>query len=292
MFDPAINPRVFGNWRHCLAFGFGSGLARFAPGTFGTLVAIPPYVCMAHLPAWMYAVIVFVAFAFGISVCETVSRDLGARDHGGIVFDDRLLDYDVLAARYLELVAGRIRRLPAVRHLEAWADPLVRPARRRGASASCWTTSSQARARASCYTVCGSRWVRHSGIRWLGIDEPPRCTRSMVGRSGQVHVFMNRYADSLLQERVQGAVRECCDQRRQIGRRAGSAGVRYRPLDEAASRQPPNRPKGKTSAVTEDVPTAYACESLKSEAWFSRRQSRRRNRGGKPWFANRTSSNV
>jgi hypothetical protein len=88
IFDPAINPRVFGNWRHCLAFGFGSGLARFAPGTFGTLIAIPPYVCMAHLPAWMYAVIVFGAFAFGVRVCETVSRDLGVHDHGGIVFDE------------------------------------------------------------------------------------------------------------------------------------------------------------------------------------------------------------
>ncbi len=56
MFDPAINRRVFGDWRHCLAFGFGSGLARFAPGTFGTLVAIPVYIGMARLPAWSYAV--------------------------------------------------------------------------------------------------------------------------------------------------------------------------------------------------------------------------------------------
>ena len=39
MFDLRINPRVFRDWRHCLAFGFGSGLARYAPGTFGTLVA-------------------------------------------------------------------------------------------------------------------------------------------------------------------------------------------------------------------------------------------------------------
>ena len=79
---------LFAHPAHFIALGFGSGLAPFAPGTFGTLVAIPPYVCMAHLPAWIYAVIVFGAFAFGVRVCETVSRDLGARDHGGIVFDE------------------------------------------------------------------------------------------------------------------------------------------------------------------------------------------------------------
>ena len=41
MFDLAINRKVFADWRHCLAFGFGSGLARYAPGTFGTLASHP-----------------------------------------------------------------------------------------------------------------------------------------------------------------------------------------------------------------------------------------------------------
>ena len=40
MFDLAINRKVYADWRHCLAFGFGSGLARYAPGTFGTLAVL------------------------------------------------------------------------------------------------------------------------------------------------------------------------------------------------------------------------------------------------------------
>jgi phosphatidylglycerophosphatase A len=88
MFDPTINPRVFSNWRHCLAFGFGSGLARYAPGTFGTLAAIPLYLVLAQLPPWLYAVTVAAVFALGSFICDGVSRDLGVHDHGGIVFDE------------------------------------------------------------------------------------------------------------------------------------------------------------------------------------------------------------
>lgn len=88
MFDLAINSNVFRNWRHCLAFGFGSGLAKFAPGTFGTLVAVPLYLAISALPAWLYAVTVVAAFALGVWICDTVSRDLGVHDHGGIVFDE------------------------------------------------------------------------------------------------------------------------------------------------------------------------------------------------------------
>ena len=88
MFDLAINRRVFADWRHFLAFGFGSGLARYAPGTFGTLASIPLYLALARLPPWLYAVTVIAAFALGCWVCEVVSRDLRVHDHGGIVFDE------------------------------------------------------------------------------------------------------------------------------------------------------------------------------------------------------------
>jgi phosphatidylglycerophosphatase A len=88
MFDLAINRRVFSDWRHCVAFGFGSGLARYAPGTFGTLASIPLYLAIAQLPAWLYAVTVLAAFALGVWICDGVSRELGVHDHGGIVFDE------------------------------------------------------------------------------------------------------------------------------------------------------------------------------------------------------------
>jgi phosphatidylglycerophosphatase A len=89
MFRIDVNPRVYRDWRHCLAFGFGSGLARYAPGTFGTLVSIPFYVLVfAHLPPWLYVLTLVAAFALGVWICDTASRDLGVHDHGGIVYDE------------------------------------------------------------------------------------------------------------------------------------------------------------------------------------------------------------
>jgi phosphatidylglycerophosphatase A len=88
MFDLATNRKVFRDWRHCLAFGFGSGLARYAPGTFGTLASIPLYLAISHLPPWLYAVTVIAAFALGVWICDKVSQDLRVHDHGGIVFDE------------------------------------------------------------------------------------------------------------------------------------------------------------------------------------------------------------
>ena len=132
MFDLSINRRVFGNWRHLLAFGFGSGLAKYAPGTFGTLVAIPIFLAIGHLPAWLYAVTVLAAFALGVWICDTVSRDLRVHDHGGIVFDEFVGFWITMfmAPITVTSVALGFVAVPAFRHLEARPDPLDRPARR------------------------------------------------------------------------------------------------------------------------------------------------------------------
>ncbi|TDR23433.1 phosphatidylglycerophosphatase A family protein [Marinicella litoralis] len=71
-----------------LAFGFGSGLAPFAPGTFGTLAAIPLYWLMAPLPWTVYLALTVIAFILGIYLCERASHHLGVHDHGGIVWDE------------------------------------------------------------------------------------------------------------------------------------------------------------------------------------------------------------
>lgn len=86
--NTSANSRVYSDWRHFLAFGLGSGTVKVAPGTFGTLAAIPFYLGLAALPPWLYAVTIAGAFALGVWVCDTVSRDLGVDDHGGIVFDE------------------------------------------------------------------------------------------------------------------------------------------------------------------------------------------------------------
>lgn len=83
-----ISPRLLRNPLHFLSLGFGSGLAPFAPGTLGTLFAIPPYLLLAKLPLAYYLLAILVAFAIGIYLCGYTSRALGEHDHSGIVWDE------------------------------------------------------------------------------------------------------------------------------------------------------------------------------------------------------------
>lgn len=73
---------------HFLAFGFGSGAAPVAPGTFGTLAAVPLYLLLAHLPLGIYLLALVLLFGVGIWLCEKTAQDLGVHDHGGIVWDE------------------------------------------------------------------------------------------------------------------------------------------------------------------------------------------------------------
>ncbi len=83
-----MNPNLK-NPIHLLAFGLGSGLAPKAPGTFGTLAAIPLWwLLLQGTPTWAYMAVLASGFAFGVWICEKTSQDLGVHDHGGIVFDE------------------------------------------------------------------------------------------------------------------------------------------------------------------------------------------------------------
>jgi phosphatidylglycerophosphatase A len=73
---------------HFIAFGFGLGLAPVAPGTFGTLAALPFWLVLMWLPLQWYALALGVLFAFGCWVCGRSARLLGKDDYGGIVFDE------------------------------------------------------------------------------------------------------------------------------------------------------------------------------------------------------------
>ena len=70
------------------AFGFGSGLARVAPGTVGTLLAVPLGWFLKQLPALWYGPVLLLLFLAGIYVCGAASRRLGQHDPGGIVWDE------------------------------------------------------------------------------------------------------------------------------------------------------------------------------------------------------------
>ncbi|MES9855561.1 MAG: phosphatidylglycerophosphatase A [Sedimenticola sp.] len=76
------------NLIHLLAFGLGSGAAPKAPGTFGTLAAVPLYLLMQPLAPWIYLLLVALMFALGVWLCDRTSKDLGVHDHGGIVWDE------------------------------------------------------------------------------------------------------------------------------------------------------------------------------------------------------------
>lgn len=70
------------------AFGFGSGLARFAPGTMGTLAAVPFALLLKQLPGWTYGAALVALFLAGVWFCGAASRALGRDDPGGIVWDE------------------------------------------------------------------------------------------------------------------------------------------------------------------------------------------------------------
>ncbi len=86
---------------HILAFGFGTGLSPYAPGTVGSLVGV--------LFAWLtrdfglaiqagIAVAIIVA---GIWICGESARRIGVHDHGGIVWDE-------IAGMYVTLLAAPV----------------------------------------------------------------------------------------------------------------------------------------------------------------------------------------
>ena len=74
---------------HFLALGFGAGLASKAPGTWGTLVALPFYLLAMWLGGITAVLVAAVLFFFvGIWASARTGRALGVADHGGIVIDE------------------------------------------------------------------------------------------------------------------------------------------------------------------------------------------------------------
>ena len=71
-----------------LAFGFGSGLSKYAPGTLGTIAAFPLWWLLTQLSQPLYLGLVLVAAIVGVSICGRAAEQLGVHDHGGIVWDE------------------------------------------------------------------------------------------------------------------------------------------------------------------------------------------------------------
>jgi phosphatidylglycerophosphatase A len=74
---------------HFLAQGFGVGLSPIAPGTMGTLLAVPLAALLrAYTDDLGYLLIVAAAFAIGTWAAHRTGRDLGVADHPSIVWDE------------------------------------------------------------------------------------------------------------------------------------------------------------------------------------------------------------
>ena len=95
---------------HFIALGFGAGLAPVAPGTFGTLVAIPiAWALRTYAPDAVF-VAAIVVLRWSASGRGVTGRDLGVPDHGAIVWDEVVAFLLVLYFVGDELPADRASR--------------------------------------------------------------------------------------------------------------------------------------------------------------------------------------
>ena len=85
---------------HFLALGFGSGLITPAPGTWGSIAALPlaAGLQLAGVHGVMLAWLALPLFVLGVWVCDVTGRALGVADSGHIVWDEIVAMLLVLAA--------------------------------------------------------------------------------------------------------------------------------------------------------------------------------------------------
>lgn len=99
------------DWKLCLAFGFGSGLSKYMPGTMGTLAAIPLCWVLSQTNIWLYSLLTVTATIGGIEICRYAAEKLGVHDFGGIVWDEvagLLITMWFVPFSWMALIAGFI----------------------------------------------------------------------------------------------------------------------------------------------------------------------------------------
>ena len=81
---------------HILAFGFGTGLAPIAPGTFGSLPGLLLFWLTHPFGLYVQLGVAAAVVLSGVWICGESARRIGVHDHGGIVWDE-------IAGMYLTL---------------------------------------------------------------------------------------------------------------------------------------------------------------------------------------------
>ena len=77
-----------GKWQRWVAFGFGSGLSPVAPGTAGTLVAVPMVIFLQFLPTFLALLGTLFIVLISVWLAGVVTRQIGIEDHPAIVIDE------------------------------------------------------------------------------------------------------------------------------------------------------------------------------------------------------------
>ncbi len=80
-----------------LAFGFAAGLSPLAPGTVGSLLALPLAYATLEAGFAIQASVAAILVVSGVWICGESARRIGVHDHGGIVWDE-------IAAMYVTLL--------------------------------------------------------------------------------------------------------------------------------------------------------------------------------------------
>lgn len=86
---------------HMIAQGFGSGLSKIMPGTFGTLLGWLSFHALSlRWPDFFtplnWLIVIVAGFFVGIWACAKTGHDLGVADHGSMVWDEVIAFWLVL----------------------------------------------------------------------------------------------------------------------------------------------------------------------------------------------------
>tara|TARA_Y100000389_G_scaffold201396_1_gene244026 strand:+ start:2812 stop:3303 length:492 start_codon:yes stop_codon:yes gene_type:complete len=84
---------------HFFAFGFGVGLIKFAPGTFGSILGVILFWLTIDFGIYIQLGITVIASLAGVWICGESARRIGLHDHKGIVWDE-------IVGMYLTLLAA------------------------------------------------------------------------------------------------------------------------------------------------------------------------------------------
>lgn len=80
---------LFAHPAHFLALGFGIGLVPAAPGTFGTLLALPLFWLIGpRLVPLDFLILLAALWLLGVWVCDKTGRAMGVEDHKSMVWDE------------------------------------------------------------------------------------------------------------------------------------------------------------------------------------------------------------